>query len=273
MAMYGANQRKKDRHGQKIRIYRLYIRIFCQAGDFEYLLFLGDSAFVERNQETIQRLVNVLNKSGVRFAYLGNEEKSSGNEILRMGEIGLFEMLAEHNIGLFKKYGVKKIIALSPHSFHALKNEYPKIDPDLKVEVIHYTKLICDLLKDGKISYSKEFNVKAAYHDSCYLGKHNSIYEEPREILRAIPGLEVVEMDYIMEKGVCCGGGGGGQWIERGDGVVVENVRFKQAVDMDLDVLATACPVCAQQFEAAREHFPESHLVVKDVIELVYDAL
>ncbi len=251
----------------------LDIKTVSESGDFEYLLFLGDSAYVERNQETIKKLVNVLNRSGVRFAYLGNEEKSSGNEILRMGEAGLFEMLAEHNINLFKKYEISKIIALSPHSYHALKNEYPKIDPDLKVEVIHYTTLIHELLVDGKIKFTKNVNLQAAYHDSCYLGKHNSIYEAPREILRAIPGLELVEMGYSMEKGVCCGGGGGGQWIERGDGMVVENIRFKQAVDMALDVLVTACPICAQQFEAAKEVFPESHVAVKDVIELVYEAL
>jgi Fe-S oxidoreductase len=252
----------------------LEIKTVAEDKGFEYLLFVGDSSsYVERNQETAKKFVEVLHKAGVRFAFLGNEERSSGNEILRMGEEGLFEALAEENIAKFKKYNVKKIVTLSPHGFHALKNEYPKLDPELKVEVMHYTQLFCDLLKGGKLKLTKKVNKKVTYQDSCYLGKHNSIYEEPREILRAIPGLELIEMDYVKERGVCCGGGGGGLWIERGDGVKVEEIRFKQALDMDVDVLVTACPFCTQQFEAAKEDAGKDFLEIRDIIELVYEAM
>ena len=250
------------------------IKTVAEAKDFDFILFVGDSSsYVERNQETAKIFVNLLNKAGVKFAFLGNEEKSSGNEILRMGEEGLFEMLAEENINNFKKYNIQKIVTLSPHSFHALKNEYPKLDPDLNIEVMHYTQLLSSLLKEGKLKFTKKLDKKVTYHDSCYLGRHNSIYEEPREILRAIPGLELIEMDFVKEYGICCGGGGGGVWIERGDGVKVEEIRFAQASALNVDILATACPFCTQQFEAVLEGIEKKPLEVKDIIELVQEAM
>jgi len=261
------NQRSKWAEG-------LEVKSVSEAKDFEYLLFVGDSSsYVERNQETAKRFVDVLNKAGVTFAFLGNEERASGNELLRMGEEGLFETLAEENIDNFKKYGVKKIVTLSPHGFHALKNEYPKLDPNLKIEVTHYTQLLSSLLKEEKMKFTKEVKKKVTYQDPCYLGRHNSVYEEPREILRAIPGLELIEMDYAKEKGVCCGGGGGGVWMERGEGVKVDELRFSAVVDLHVDVLATACPLCTQHFEAAREDYDIKNIEVKEIIELVHEAI
>jgi Fe-S oxidoreductase len=261
------NQRSKWAEG-------LNIKAASESGDFEYLLFIGDSSsYVERNRETAKKFVDVLNRAGVTFAFLGNDEKSSGNEILRMGENGLFEMLAKENINRFKKYNIKKVVTLSPHSFHALKNEYPKLDPDLNIEVMHYTQLLTRLIKDGTLNFTKKVDKKVTYHDSCYLGRHNVIYEEPREILRAVPGLDLIEMDFVKEYGICCGGGGGGIWMERSDGVKVEGIRFKQALDMGVDVLATACPLCTQQFEAAREEAGNVQLEVKEIIELVQEAM
>jgi len=260
------NERSKWADGLKIKS-------FSQAKGLDILLFVGcEGSYVERNQETAKKLVGVLNKAEVKFGFLGNEERCSGNEVLRMGEEGLFESLAGENINKFREYGVEKIITLSPHSFHVLKNEYPKLDPDLKVEVMHYTQFLCGLIKEGKLKLTKKVDKKVTYQDPCYLGKHNAIYEEPREILRAIPGLELIEMDYVKDKSVCCGGGGGGVWMERGKGVNVEEIRFKQAVDVGVDVLATACPFCTQQLEAANED-SDRHLEVKDIIELVYEAI
>ena len=179
----------------------LKIERVSEAKDFDFLIFVGDSSsYVPRNQETAKKLVEVLNKAKVKFAFLGNEERNCGNEILRLGEEGLFESLARENIAKFKEYNVKKIVTLSPHSFHALKNEYPKLDPDLKIEVLHYTQFLYGLLKEGKLNFTNKLDIKTTYQDSCYLGKHNSIYEEPREILRAIPGVELIEMDYCEGK-------------------------------------------------------------------------
>jgi Fe-S oxidoreductase len=252
----------------------LEIKHISEVKDFDFLLFVDcSSSYVERNQETTRKLVDVLNKAGVKFGFLGNEEKCDGNEVLRMGEEGLFEDLARENITKFKEYGVKKIITLSPHSFHALKNEYSKLDPELKVEVMHYTQFLRDLIKEGRLNLKKNLNIKATYHDPCYLGKHNSIYEEPREVLQAIPGLDFTEMELTREKSVCCGGGGGGLWIERGKGIIMEQVRLRQALDLDVDVLATACPFCTQQLEAAKEDLGETRLEVRDIIELVHEAI
>jgi len=253
----------------------LNISLASEANEFDFLVFVGDSSsYVERNQETAKKFIAILNQADVSYAYLGNEERSSGNEVLRMGEQGLFQILAEENIAAFNKYGVEKIVALSPHSFHALKNEYPKLDPDFRVEVVHYTQFLHNLIKEGKLSLTRKIEKKVTYQDSCYLAKHNSIYEEPREILCAIPGLKLVEMDFVKEKGVCCGGGGGGVWMERGKGVKVEEIRLGHAMDAGAEIVATACPFCTQMLESVREEADnKDRIEVKDIIELVYEAL
>ena len=261
------NQRMKWAEG-------LDVKLASETRDFEYLLFVGDSsAYVPKNQTTVRLFVGILDKLGVNYAILGNEERSSGNEVLRMGEEALFEALAEENIASFKKYNVKKIITLSPHGFHALKNEYPMLDPDLQIEVLHYTEFLSRLIEEGKLKFTKEVNKKVTYHDPCYLGRHNSLYDEPRKILNAIPGLKLMEMAYVKRDAVCCGGGGGGVWMERGNGIRVDEIRFNQAVQTKADILATACPLCAQQFEAVNENSMENPIEVKDIIELVYEAM
>jgi Fe-S oxidoreductase len=251
----------------------LEIKHVSEVREFEFLLFVGcSSSYVERNQETAKEFVDVLNEARAKFCFLGNEERCSGYEVLRMGEEGLFESLAKENIDKFRKYGIKKIVTLSPHSFHALKNEYPKLDPDLKIEVMHYTQFLWSLIKQGKLKLKKNLDLKATYHDPCYLGRHNSVYEEPRDILRSIPGLELKEMAFTRERSVCCGGGGGGLWIERGKGVIMEQVRLRQALDLGVDVIATSCPFCTQQLEAAKEDLGEA-IEVKDIVELVREAI
>lgn len=267
--VWGKSKEKRARWAEGLEI-----KTVSEAKDFEFLLFVGDSSsYVDRNQETAKKFVDVLNRAGVKFAFLGNEERSSGNEVLRMGEEGLFEMLATENIDNFKKYRVQKVVTLSPHSFHALKNEYPKLDPDLNIEVMHYTQFLCSLLKEGRLNFTKKLDTRVTYHDSCYLGRHNSVYEEPRELLRAIPGLELVEMDFVKEYGICCGGGGGGVWMERGDGVRVEELRFAQASALHVDILATACPFCTQMFGAVLEDMKEKPFEVKDIIEMMHEAM
>jgi len=252
----------------------LDVKFASETDDFEYLLFVGDSsAYVPRNQKTARAFIEILNKLGVKFAILGNEEKSSGNEVLRMGEEGLFEMLAEENIGNFKKYNVKKIITLSPHGYDALKNEYSKFDPELQIEVLHSTEFLHKMLTEGKLKFTKEINKTVTYHDPCYLGRHNSIYDQPRELLNAIPGLKLVEMEHNGKYAVCCGGGGGGIWMPRGDGVKVEEIRFDQAVKTNADVLVVACPLCAQMFEAENEKNQETPIVIQDIVELVHEAM
>jgi Fe-S oxidoreductase len=192
-----------------------------------------------------------------------------------MGEVGLFEALAEENIAKFKKYNVRKIVTLSPHGFHALKNEYSKLDPGLKIEVMHYTQLLSDLLKEGKLKPTKKVNKKATYQDSCYLGKHNSIYEEPRLVLQSIPGLNYVEFDRCRERSLCCEGGGGRMWVEAFDAKDrTANIRVREAIDLGVEVIATACPFCLLTLEdAIKIGGYEEQLKVMDIMEILDQVL
>lgn len=240
---------------------------------FEYLLFVGDaSAYNPRNQKTARAFVELLNAAGVNFAVLGNEEQTSGNEVYRMGEEGLYEDIALENIEKFKEYGVKKIVCLSPHGYDIIKNEYPKLDPELKIKVVHAVELLRRLIKSKKLVLTKEVNKKVTYHDPCYLGRHNDLYAYPRDILRMIPGVELVEMAFTEKIAVCCGGGGGGIFLRRAEGIPVEGIRYKQAKETGADVLCVACPMCMQMFEGENET-SENPMEIKDIIELVYEAL
>ena len=241
--------------------------------DFEYLLFVCDaSAYNPRNQKTAKAFVEILNKTGINFAVLGNKEQTSGNEAFRMGEEGLFEDIATENIEIFREYGVKKILTLSPHGYDALKNEYPKIDDSWDIEVLHSTEFLHKLLTEGKLNFKKEVKKKITYHDPCYIGRHNGIYDAPREVMKAIPGVEFVEMPYNKKTAVCCGGGGGGIFMQRGEGIVVETLRYEQAKETGAQVLSVACPVCMQMFEAENEN-SNGAIEIKDIIELVAEAL
>ncbi|MBC3797556.1 (Fe-S)-binding protein [Acetobacterium tundrae] len=252
----------------------LNVPLANEGAEFDYLLFVGDSsAYVPRNQKTAQLFVQILNKLGIRFAILGNEERSSGNEALKMGEAGLFEDLATTNMESFAKYKVKKIIALSPHGYDALKNEYPKLDQNFDIEVLHYTEFLAKLIEEGVLTFTKAVNETVTYHDPCYLGRHNQIYDQPRAILAAIPGLNLVEMDHNKAYSICCGGGGGGIWMQRGEGVVVEQLRYKEALETGVETLVIACPICMQMFEGENENNKTNPIEIKDIIELVFEAL
>lgn len=242
--------------------------------DFEYLVFIGDaSAYVPRNQVTARKFIEILNQLDVNYAVLGTSERTSGGEVNRLGEELLFEDMARENIENFKTYQVKKIVTLSAHGYDAIKNDYAKLDEYMEaVDVIHYTELFETLIDDGIMAFSKSIDKKVTYHDPCYLGRHNSVYDSPRMILEKIPGLEFVEMEHNRVYSGCCGGGGGGIWMKRGDGVVTESLRYREAAQTKADILAVACPVCMQMFEGENEN-AEHPMEIKDIIELVYEAL
>lgn len=241
--------------------------------DFEYLLFVGDaSSYVPQNQKTAREFVEILNRAGVNFAVLGEEEQTSGNEVLRLGEEGLFEDIALQNIALFKKYNVKNIICLSAHGYDAIKNEYPKLDEEFDAKVLHYTELLRKLIKKKKLVMTTPLNKVVTYHDPCYLGRHNDIVDPPRDILKAIPGVTLTEMTFKEKTAVCCGGGGGQIFTKRADGMPTETIRYKQALETGAEVLAVACPICKQMFDGEND-VAGNKLEVKDIIELVYEAL
>jgi len=215
---------------------------------------------------------NILNKAGVDFGILGSEESCCGESARKVGEEALFQSLAQANIEAFKKHGVSKIIVSSPHCYHTFKNEYPQIGGDF--EVVHITQFLAGLIEKKKVKLTKPLTKKVAYHDPCYLGRHNKIYDEPRRVLKSIPGLELVELPDCREESLCCGGGGGRIWMETKKGERFSDLRIEQALGVGAEVLAIACPYCLLNFQDSLLTMgKESVLVIKDISELVNEAI
>jgi Fe-S oxidoreductase len=213
----------------------------------------------------------VLNKVGVDFGILGNEERCCGDPILRLGERGLFEMIAEENLALFEKYDISRIVTTSPHCYNTFIEDYTQKSFELQ----HYTQLLSELVEQGRLKFSKKVDKVVTYHDPCFLGRYNDIYEEPRKILEAIPGLTFVEMPRNRENSFCCGGGGGMMWMEE---ILSEErtclKRAHEAVGIKPDIIATACPFCLINLEDGIKVLNKEDIVqVKDIIELVKDAI
>jgi len=216
--------------------------------------------------------VNVLKKAKVDFGILGPEESCCGESVRKVGEEELFKSLREHNIEVFKQHGVNKILVSSPHCYHSFKNEYPEVGGNF--EVIHMTQFVADLIEAGKIKPKKSLAKKVAYHDPCYLGRHNNIYDEPRRVLESIPGLELVELPDCREDSLCCGGGGGRIWLETKKEERFSDLRLEQALEVGAEVLAIACPYCMLNFDDSLLSMnKEGVLEIKDIMELVSEVI
>lgn len=228
-------------------------------------------AYDPRLQPIAQILVKVMALSGVDFGILGIEESCCGNEIRRMGEEGLFEELRDSNKALIEGSGAKEVVALSPHCFNALKNEYGLEG----VKVFHYTELLAKLLEEGHLSLKKSLGKKVIYHDPCFLGKQNGVYEAPRKVLEAVTGVSPLEFSRFKETSLCCEGGGGRMWVEgTGTGVRNSEIRVREALEMGAEVIATSCPFCLLTLEdAVKTTGLEGRLEVRDVLELLREAL
>ena len=214
----------------------------------------------------------VMQKAGVNFGILGNEQNCCGESIRKAGNEELFKTLVQTNADSFNKAGVTKIVVTSPHCYHTLKNEYP--DLGAKFEVMHSSQFIAELIKDGKIKPTKEIKKRVTLHDSCYLGRHNNVYDEPRNVLKSIPGIELVEMYNCRENGLCCGGGGGRIWAETKKGERFSDLRLQQALDVNANVLAAACPYCMANFEDSVLSMDKgSAIEVKEISELVAESI
>jgi Fe-S oxidoreductase len=238
----------------------------------ETLLYVGCApSYDPRVQNVSTALVKILQKAEIDFGILGKKESCCGNEIRRMGEQALFKKLAKDNTNLFKKFGIKKIIALSPHCFNAFKNEYP----DLNIPVQHYTQVIAELIETGKLRMTKALNLSATYQDPCFLGKQNLVFDEPRKILTSLPGLEFAEMERSRQRSLCCEGGGGRMWAEGGtEGTRNGEIRIREAVALGAKVMATSCPFCLLTLEdAAKTSGLTAEIMVKDIAELVVEAM
>jgi len=223
-------------------------------------------------QRVARASVNILKKAGVDFGILGNRASCCGESVRKAGDENVFEHLARSNISTFEETGVKKVVVSSPHCYHTFKNEYPKLGGDF--EVTHFSQYLLELIKEGRLSFSREINKKVAYHDPCYLGRHNDIYDEPREVLRSIPGLELVELPDCRENSLCCGGGGGRIWMETKSGERFSDIRIEQALELGTSVLAVACPYCMLNFNDSVVTSDRGDVIeVRDISELAQEAI
>ncbi|MCP3676829.1 MAG: (Fe-S)-binding protein [Deltaproteobacteria bacterium] len=217
----------------------------------------------------------ILKSAGVDFGILGTAENCCGESIRKTGDEDLFKRLARENIKTFIDNGVTKVLVSSPHCFHTFKNEYPEFM--VKFEVVHITQYMAELIDEGRLELSGAYTGRVAYHDPCYLGRHNGIYDEPREVLRKIPDLELIEMPDTREESLCCGGGGGRIWMETPKGERFSDLRIEQAFRAGADVLATSCPYCITHFEDSRLTLEDSGdcegLEIKDITEIILEAI
>jgi len=244
----------------------------------ELLYYVGCTpAYDLRVQPVTRALTKAFTKAGLDFGTLGTEESCCGNEIRRMGEAGLFEMLVEENGELFRSAGASRLVTTSPHCFNTIKNEYG-LDG---IKVLHYTQLVAELIAQGRLElgsvgvWGEGVTKKVTYHDPCFLGKQNHVFDEPRAIIQAIPGVELVEMDRSRERSLCCEGGGGRMWAEGTN--LEERLAFQrvhEAAETGAEILAVACPFCLLTLEdAVKVQGLDEQIRVMDIMEIVDLAL
>jgi succinate dehydrogenase/fumarate reductase iron-sulfur protein len=252
----------------------LNVKSYPATASADVLLFACCSnTFDMRNQEIVKIMAEMLDMLGVNYAMLGAEEWCCGDHMLRLGEKGLFEELAGHNLDMFKQFKAGKIVTISPHCYNTFKNDKPYSDAKLNVQ--HYTQFLAEAIKQGKLKPTKPVKRKVAYHDPCFLGKRNDVFDAPRDILRSISGLELVEMKRTRQSSFCCGGGAGRVWTEEAPSEKRPCVsRVKEALELGVDTIAVACPYCITTLEdAAKVLDVENKITVKDVLELLKEAV
>lgn len=239
----------------------------------EILYFSGCYlSFDPRLKKVAKATVNILKKAGVNFGILGVKENCCGESIRKAGDEELYRHLAKENIKTFIDNGVKRILVSSPHCYHTFKNEYPEFM--VKFEVVHIAQYLHELINSGRLVLNKEYENKITYHDPCYLGRHNDIYNEPREVLQKIVGIELTEMIETKEESFCCGGGGGRIWMDTPKGERLSDIRLQQAVETGAKVLVTACPYCIANFEDSLLSSKYNEAIeIKDITEIVQEAI
>ena len=240
----------------------------------KYLWYVGDFAsFNQICQDTTRKVAEVLMVSGVDFGIMGKKEKSAGNDVRRVGEEGLFEVLVEQNIESIESCEFEEIFTTDPHTFNTLKNEYPEKGGNFPVK--HYSTLLLELIKNGDIKLNKKLDIKATYHDPCYLGRYNGIYDDPRQVLK-LCGVELVEMPRNKENSFCCGAGGGQIWLPDHDDMVQrpsEN-RIEEAVSVGVNHFTVACPKDMTMYsDAAKTSGNEDNMAVNDIVDFVLEAM
>lgn len=243
------------------------------AEGMEVLYFVGCYlSYDPRMKKVAAATANILNAAGVAFGILGDKESCCGESIRKTGSEEVFKSLARENIKAFIDNGVRRIVVSSPHCYHTFKNEYPEFM--VSFEVVHMSQYILELIAAGRLELKGEYAGKVTYHDPCYLGRHNDVYDEPRDLLAKVAGLELVEMEDFGKRSLCCGGGGGRIWMDTPQEERFSDIRLKQARQVGAQVLATACPYCITNFEESRLNLElEDALEVKDIVEIVNEVL
>lgn len=225
-----------------------------------------------RLKKVARATATILNKAGVDYGILGTKENCCGESIRKTGDEDVFKRLAKENIKTFIDNGVKKILVSSPHCYHTFKNEYPEFM--VHFEVVHISQYLLTLLNEGRLQFTKEYGKKVTWHDPCYLGRHNGIYDEPREALKKIPGLVLTEMPEARANSYCCGGGGGRIWMETLKGERFSDLRLDQAVGVGAEVLVTSCPYCITNFEDSRLNRENSEAIeIKELTEIISEVI
>jgi Fe-S oxidoreductase len=251
----------------------LGVRRMADVAEAEYLYWVGCyGSFDERNKKVARALVRVLQAAGVDFAILGNEEKCTGEPARRLGHEYLYQTLAQGNIETLKQYKFQTIVTACPHCFNTIRNEYPQFDGHFRV--IHHTQLLDDLIRAGRLRPGRRDGERITYHDACNLGRYNDIYDEPRRVLAEVTRGELVEMRLNRSKGFCCGGGGGRAWVEEHEGRRVNQLRVEQAMEVEPDILASACPFCLTMFEdGVKAKEVGDRIRTRDIAELLAERL
>ncbi len=241
--------------------------------DVDIVYWVGCAASLEdRSMKVAVALANVLKAAGIKVGVMCEDETCCGEPARRMGNEYLFQMQALKNIEIFNKHGIKKILVSCPHCYNTFKNEYPQFGGEL--EVVHHSQFIADLLREGRLKLTSGHEQTITYHDACYLGRHNDIYDSPREVVKGIPQVKMVEMERNCRRSFCCGGGGGHFWMEEREGVRISEMRTEQALKTNANILATACPYCLQMFEdAIKAKEATETLKAMDIAELVESAI
>jgi Fe-S oxidoreductase len=248
-------------------------REYKEGRKFEYVYWLGCAAsFDARARNIAKSMVKILEAAGVSYVMLGSKEKCTGDPIRRLGEEGRFQELALQNIEMLKAVGARKMVTHCPHCFNTLKNEYPDLGGEF--QVLHHSDFVSKLIVEKKLKLSRPLNFRATFHDACYIARGNGMVKEPRDILMALPGMKLVEMKDTRQKTFCCGAGGANYWYKVSEKKPISKLRLEQAMLTGAEVLAVECPFCTVMMEdAVKGEDVESRLMVKDIAELVADAI
>lgn len=249
------------------------VKILSEDSEVEYLFFVGCAgSFDDRNKKVAISISKILQAVGIKFGILGPEEGCCGDSARKLGNEYLYQILARQNIETMKNYGIKKIITMCPHCYNTLKNEYPQLGGVF--EVYHYVEVFSKLLKVKKLNVTNSISLRVTYHDSCYLGRYNDIYKEPRFIINSIPSIKLVEMKRSKDKSFCCGAGGGRFWMEEHLGTRINHSRIEDVKDTNAQMVVSSCPFCLTMLsDAIKEKELEGQLQAKDLSEILREAL